>query len=162
MIPRSYIALGALLLLGGTWLHGANHGRESIRTQWAAEVAQANAETAKRQAELDRATAAKEAAQAEKTRDLEAEYHAKIKALETGRAAFERRLNDRLRNAEAKYSHCQLSTAAADTVDPESGRPGDVGLGIVSRGAVSRVLEVGQQLQAELLLCKKWARENGR
>lgn len=163
MIPRTwiiYFAAAALLssnVLTGCVVHGY------VTAQWEAERESAANDALREKARLEAQYRALEDARNENTRNLEAEYAARLKTVDAERADFERRLTGRLRAQTNRADRCELSRAAAASGSPEEPEPAGNGqLGRIDPGAVSRVRTIGKETQELLVLCRKWANSVGR
>lgn len=151
--------IALVLMLAGVWFHGDRNGSSRVQVKWDAEVAEANLKAITEKARLDAENAAKDAAQAAHTRDLEADYAKKLQAADAGRDAFAKRLRD----AQARYSRCELSATAPNSSGSTGGSTGsDGGYGGIDIEGAQRLRAVGIKLQETVKLCHAWAKEVGR
>lgn len=163
MIPLPWKIIGAALILAGVWFHGNHSGASRVMKDWKAEVAAANLKAVTDKAELDAKNAAKDAAQAQQTRNLDAKYQQALSAIESGRSDFERRLVDRVRRSQADLARCKLSASAADPGGVSGdAAPGDIEFRGIDIAGVQRVRTVGLELQELVKQCHAWMAQNGR
>jgi len=134
-----------------------------VHNAWDAERADAANDALREKARMEAQYRAREALQAETTRDLEADYVKRLADSEAGRADFERRLAERLRAPPRRADNCGVPGPAGPPGRAESAEPaGDSQLGRIDPEAVSRVREVGKKTQELLVLCRQWATSVGR
>lgn len=132
-------------------------GRSDVNRAWTLERVDAANRALEARAALEAEYRAREAKQAETTRDLETKHAEELQAINDGRADFERRLTERLRSSARGVNNCRVPSAAASPSVPESAvGAADGGLGRVDPEAVSRVREIGKQTQAALRACREW------
>lgn len=161
-MTRFWLIAGLITILTTNGMTGCAVHRY-VTSQWEAEKAQAKNDALEEKARLEAAYRAKETAQAETTRDLEADYVARLQAADAGRDAFGRAVADRVRQAENRACERRLSAAADRPGGPENPAAGsDPGLGSVDLEAVQRVRAVGLKLQETVRLCHEWATSVGR
>lgn len=147
--------LAVALLLAGVWVHGNRTGARGVQAEWDA----ARAADLTEKARLDAITAAKDAAQAQATRDMEADYAARLQAADAGRDAFA----ERLRVAQARVRRCELSAASADPGRAEGiATGGNGGPGGPDLESAQRLRDAGVKLQETVKLCVAWANSVGR
>ena len=147
--------MAMVLFLAGAWFHGDRNGADRVQMKWDAEtaiIAEKSAAIAAENAEKDRLNA-------EATRNLEVEYARKLQAADAGRDAFAKRLRD----AQARYSRCELSATAPNSSGSTGGSTGsDGGYGGIDIEGAQRLRAVGIKLQETVKLCHAWAKEVGR
>lgn len=154
-----YLIIAAICIWLGTFAGGYLKGSADVKARWVAEVTASDLRLSEERRTIEKAVADKEAAQAAHTRNMEAEFNAKLQAADAGRDAFAKRLRD----AQARYSRCQLSAAS---IDPSSVTGGSTGGDAGPRGpdleSLHRLRSVGLKLQETVKLCVAWAAANGR
>lgn len=163
MIPRTWLIIAAgIALLGSNAITGCAVNRY-VTAQWEAEREQAANDALREKARVEAEYRAREAAQVENTRNIEAEYALRLESNNVGRADFERRLTDRLRALQNRVNSCGVPRPAPDPGRPEDAAPGgEPALGGIDFGAVQRVRDAGLKMQETLRLCHEWATSVGR
>lgn len=158
-----YLAVAAVLALLGAFVAGNLHGHRAEKTVWEAATARLQAEAATTlAAETQRVREAENRAQA-LTRTIE-ETHAVTAAADAARGAdFDRRLAERVRDAERRArSRCPVPGQAADPAAAEgTASGGDAGLGGISVERVRAIRDAGLELQRYAVACYEWARSVG-
>lgn len=162
-LPNPYllaaIGIGALAALSGSYLAGRSHAN----ARWEAATARIQAEAATTLAqETARVREAENRAQA-LTREIE-ETHAQNTADDAARGAdFDRRLAERLRDAERRArSRCPSPGQAADpSAAADAAGSRGAGLGGIDPARVRAIRDAGLELQRYAKACHAWAAEVG-
>lgn len=162
MIPRSWLIIGAgAVLLLSNGMTGCAV-REYYVTAAKAERADASRraleEKNRREAEIRSA----ESKQAEAVRNVEEKYLAEIADIRASSSDFQRFLSAKLRLSENRVSNCDLPSAAPNPSPTEIRSTGEIRLGQIDIVAVSRVREIGKEMQETLRLCREWSSKTGR
>lgn len=122
---------------------------------WKAKAASQEAEAATLLDQLDKTAAAKDAAQAEAGRNMEAEHANRIQAVQATADAFRGQLNERVLDAEHRArGSCAVLGTATQAGEPQSAPAGgDDGRGPIDPVAVSKVRDALKLLQEDVRFC---------
>ncbi len=153
MIPSPWILLGGLLAFIGAATGGYFYGDHHRATIDQAALLQERAAATKAASDFAAQSAAKDAANAETTRNLEQAHATALAAADATRADFAERLRDATRKAR---SGC-VPAAAVDPGKPKNDAAGsNAGRGSTDPGL--RLRDVIKVLQADVQLCvASWA-----
>ncbi len=159
-MPNPYAILAALGVSIALIIGAFFYGEHISSLSWKSATAKLEATAAQTLADANAKSAAKDAANAELSRNLD-ETHAKaIADIDSTRADFASRLRDAQRRQSCPR---QLPSAAAAAGVPASPATGsDAGRGCFDPVAVQHVRDAMKKLQADVLGAVSWANQVGR
>lgn len=164
-LPSGYLALAVTLALGASFVGGHLNGRKAERAAWEAVIAQQKATAAAMLATAQEQARKKEAEDAERARQADADYQARIAALQDGAVDRERDLLGSLQRLQGRWRRCELAASRAPEAAgrPEDAAPGGVDPVLEKAARDFRQLgDSADRLAVWAQACHKWAVEVGR